>query len=177
MKLNDIQKTLLRGYAAGDHAWLAEQEEVTVQDLSNEGDSLIRFLLQEAGPQEECTDVEQAIARLNNVINDIFGAINALESADPEPTISTEPSSAAATKHKDETKRVLTCKGGNDFVLAKSALRCCVEVDDCAVHIHRAQDNAVVTVEISARGEPNYVLEHCQLSQDDARSFINGEDT
>ena len=79
MKLTDIQKTVIRGYAGGDHAWLAEQEEVTDDDLEGMGDSLIKFLLWETGPEGECEDVDQALSRLNNIVDEISGAIRALE--------------------------------------------------------------------------------------------------
>lgn len=86
MKLNDIQKVAIRGYAGGAHAWLAEQDEVTDQELLDNGDGLIRFLLRELGPEEDCENKDQALSRLYNVIDDLYGALNALENADPAPT-------------------------------------------------------------------------------------------
>lgn len=77
-ELSEIQKAAIRGYAGGDHAWLAEKGTITEEDINIFNDGVLPFLIKEMCPANHCENPEQAIERLQNVLEDICGAVNTL---------------------------------------------------------------------------------------------------
>ncbi len=77
--LNDYQKHVLRTYADGDFAYLADQE--TLARDFDFGDTLLNFLMVELSTEEDCDEADVAIQRLTTARDDIARLIDILEQA------------------------------------------------------------------------------------------------
>lgn len=79
MILNVWQKAIARSYDGGDYGYLAEQAEVSREELANCGDTLFEFLMIELSDQEDCEDQEEAIRRMGQARDQLDAAIAVLE--------------------------------------------------------------------------------------------------
>jgi predicted transcriptional regulator len=79
MILNAWQKAIARTYDGGDYGYLAEQAEVSREELAECGDTLFEFLIVELGDQEDCESLEEAIRRVGRAREQLDDAIAVLE--------------------------------------------------------------------------------------------------
>lgn len=88
---NAAQEVLLKSYSTGDFEHIlnfSSWNEVEVE-LSQCGDSLLRFLLVELSNSEDCTTVELGVERITSVIEDLEAlSRNLLDSLSNEATVS-----------------------------------------------------------------------------------------
>jgi len=75
--MNKMQQIALQVYGGGDFAGYTSAEDAI--EHAHTGDNLLSFLLTEIGDDEDCSDVETAIHRLEVVIADVQVIIDALE--------------------------------------------------------------------------------------------------
>lgn len=78
MKLNDFQRAVLRDYADGEHALLANEDELSSESIRALDDPLLTFLLDDLSHEAGCTDCELAIERMEGVQDEILTAYIAL---------------------------------------------------------------------------------------------------
>ena len=76
MKLNYMQKVVLRDYGDGDYAYLIDEGEI--QDHRTLGDSLLSFMLVELSNDEDCQDIDEGLNRLLRGHKDLTVAMQAL---------------------------------------------------------------------------------------------------
>jgi len=71
--LNPAQMAVVRSYANGDFAHLAEirSEDELQTELQNCSDGLLRFLIVELGTADDCDSMSAAITRCSQAIEDI----------------------------------------------------------------------------------------------------------
>lgn len=79
MILNAWQKAIARTYDNGDYSYLAEQTEVSREELANCGDTLFVFLMIELSDQEDCSDQDDAVRRVARARDQLDGTIAVLE--------------------------------------------------------------------------------------------------
>jgi hypothetical protein len=79
MRLNVWQKSIARTYGGGDYAHIAEQGEVSADDLDTCGDTLFRFLMVELADSEDCDTQEEAVRRVARAREQLDDAVAALE--------------------------------------------------------------------------------------------------
>lgn len=79
MIINEFHRAILADYGDGDFAHLAQQVELSQEDLEDLGDGLLRFLLVELSDEEDCEDHHVAVGRIYNAREDLDVALAALE--------------------------------------------------------------------------------------------------
>lgn len=77
-KMNEFMKAAARTYGGGDYAYLADQDEVTDDDIEV-GDSLFRFVMLELSTEEDCDSLDTAIRRMTTGVRDLIDVRSALE--------------------------------------------------------------------------------------------------
>lgn len=82
MKLNDMHRAVLRDYADGDFAYLAEQEFIT--EVDQLGDTLLTFILIELSVEEDCESLEDGISRMTRARDDLDICLIALDQLQQE---------------------------------------------------------------------------------------------
>ncbi len=81
MQFTYVQKVIAKSYLEGEYAWLADETEVSQSTIDDLGDRVFAYLLRECGPSEDCEGVEDALRRVDNIIDDLFQVRNGLENA------------------------------------------------------------------------------------------------
>jgi hypothetical protein len=79
MIFNAWQRAVARTYDGGDYAYLAEQAEVSRENLVDCGDTLFTFLMIELADQDDCASQEEAVRRVARARDQLDAAIAALE--------------------------------------------------------------------------------------------------
>jgi hypothetical protein len=72
--MNEFQKKTCGAYAAGDYAWVPEEETAgnrLSEMLDNCGDGLFKFLMVELSDEEDCKTVETARQRIGTAIHEL----------------------------------------------------------------------------------------------------------
>lgn len=75
--LNPAQQAMLKVYGGGDYAYLADKAALSLDEMDNLGDTLLRFLVIELSTKEGC-DEDGAAARVMSAINDLQTVHHAL---------------------------------------------------------------------------------------------------
>lgn len=81
--LNLFQTELAKAYAAGDHAWIIDYPNWEV-GLTDSIDPLFQFLMRQLSHQEDCTDLQTALKRLQSAADHIQQVHDALEALQNE---------------------------------------------------------------------------------------------
>jgi hypothetical protein len=79
MNVNDYQRAVLRDYSDGDFSYLAEQQEISEEDINGLGDSLLKFILVELSNEKDCEDLETAFSRTQRAKDDLDVCLVALQ--------------------------------------------------------------------------------------------------
>lgn len=79
MILNAWQKAIALSYDSGDYAYLAQQQQVSREELAACGDTLFEFLIVELGGLEDCDSVPEAVRRVARARDQLDAAIAVLE--------------------------------------------------------------------------------------------------
>lgn len=79
MILNAWQRAIARSYDGGDYSYLADQGEVSRDDLAGCGDTLFEFQMVELADSEDCDTLEEAIRRVGRAREQLDAAIGVLE--------------------------------------------------------------------------------------------------
>ncbi len=79
MILNAWQRAIARSYDGGDYSHLADQGEVSRDDLAGCGDTLFEFLMIELADSEDCDSQEEAVRRVTQARDQLEAAIGVLE--------------------------------------------------------------------------------------------------
>lgn len=77
MKLNDMQRAVLRDYDNGEFVYLSQQDSIFETDIL--GDGLLEFILIELSSKEDCESLEDGVSRITRARDDLDVCLVALE--------------------------------------------------------------------------------------------------
>lgn len=77
MKLNDMQRAVLRDYDNGEFAYLSQQDSILETDI--QGDGLLEFILAELSSKEGCESLEDGVSRITQARDDLDVCLIALQ--------------------------------------------------------------------------------------------------
>lgn len=84
MKLNDMQRAVLKDYANGEFAGFLDYEDNPMtnfdkEDFDTMGDGLLTFILIELGNKEDCENAHQGIDRMRRARDELDLCVELLE--------------------------------------------------------------------------------------------------